>query len=890
MQTIHRYVRLGVIFGFILFASFSSLADGPGGEQEEVLGGHPSDWGDADDLRAPARNHRYGVVENKSSFPVIVQLDSTNQEFHFLDPGEQMVVPAGTREVDVQRSSSMPLDGSERLNVEVRVGEESLRSGNVTRVTGFGDTVRLDTPTGGFSPSQLRSDTRANILPGAAYPEDRTSLNLRRLDNSNSEVRALGASNLGQAGNRDAVEPLLRALRDDNESVRYDAAESLGEIGDPRAVGAITERLTTENSYAQAAMIRSLGKMGNQESVRALEQTLRSPDAMTRLGTINALKASGGPDAARAIRSALTDSDIYVRDLAVSALGDMGGTENMGPLERVLRNDSSGDVRRRAAQALGKIGDVRSLDALSRAMNDSDSSVRINAIRATEEIGGERASRSIANALNDSSSYVRQSAIRSLGRIGDESSLNSLAKILKSPNEDDRSRAARALGSTGNANAVALLNEALTDESPEVRRYAANSLGELGGEEAFNALEAARNDKDPDVRRSAERSLRDIEERRAGKAKQDQTRREASRDPRLVSLNEAYMEDTEMLKKLDPNSEEARARRHRLEVTEEQIRDIIKEEERTHGGNWIDRYRDMNDRLPGGLLDDPASRLSKLRDVRGGQQRKVDDLKKRFEQLRRGVDPVAETWQQRLLRDQRAFREEFIRENGLADGWNDATKRRYEREFNALTAESRRRWDQDRARVGENNRELGRTINELARARNDLAETDRDIAREERAIAARREVDAAVDRGQAEKAGKTRELGGLPEGAALEGAEGMRVSKIAGYAVDKTDNAIGAWNSEYPHPSFDDEAGRSGLPNGTWDGAYYFKGDTLYLVIENLAAQYPPLHTLGVGYTVTLDNATFEDGSVTKDFILYEYSGAPGETRIIKGFKVVPRR
>jgi len=115
---------------------------------------------------------------------------------------------------------------------------------------------------------------------------------------------------------------------------------------------------------------------------------------------------------------------------------------------------------------------------------------------------------------------------------------------------------------------------------------------------------------------------------------------------------------------------------------------------------------------------------------------------------------------------------------------------------------------------------------------------------------------------------------------------GARVVKIEGYAEDYSDGSIGFWNASYPHPSFDDKEGRKGLPNGAWDGSYYFKGDELYLVIDNLYAEYPPSHTLGIGYTVALEGGTFEDGKRTKNLILYTYSGTPAKKRIVKGFKI----
>ncbi|MDI6792014.1 MAG: redoxin domain-containing protein [bacterium] len=123
---------------------------------------------------------------------------------------------------------------------------------------------------------------------------------------------------------------------------------------------------------------------------------------------------------------------------------------------------------------------------------------------------------------------------------------------------------------------------------------------------------------------------------------------------------------------------------------------------------------------------------------------------------------------------------------------------------------------------------------------------------------------------------------------ALEKTTKPAVATIEGYGYDYNDDSIGCWNSQYPHLSFDDEKDRIGLPNAVWDGSYYFKDNMLYLIVDNLHSPYSPSHTLGVGYTVTLENATFEDGSVVKNIILCKFSGTPHQTKTIKSIKIIP--
>ncbi len=98
---------------------------------------------------------------------------------------------------------------------------------------------------------------------------------------------------------------------------------------------------------------------------------------------------------------------------------------------------------------------------------------------------------------------------------------------------------------------------------------------------------------------------------------------------------------------------------------------------------------------------------------------------------------------------------------------------------------------------------------------------------------------------------------------------------VVAYGKDETDGSDVGWNAGYPNPSFDDDPARRGLPNARWQGAHWWDGTQLCLSITNLEAPYPPAHTLAIGYTVTLQSGTFDDGSTTRTFVLYRYSGVP---------------
>jgi hypothetical protein len=377
----------------------------------------------------------------------------------------------------------------------------------------------------------------------------------------------------------------------------------------------------------------------------------------------------------------------------------------------------------------------------------------------------------------------------------------------------------------------------------------------------------------------------------------------------LREQNRMYIEKKKRLEEIDPNSAEAGVIGGALKIWEKDIDRMTKQAEAKYGPDWKEQYRDSNGKLPGGFIEDDKSKLVKLQEGRKEQQDKVDGLKSEFEELKKRMKPVEPRWEDRLTKDQREFREKYVEEHGPSDTWDEETRKKYEGSFNELTKESKKQWEKDEAEQAEVNRAIGRKIKEIAQEQAELNLMDEDIELQDKKVAEKPSTGPAIPFVIDEGAGVVKPpsleskeskedacstpsapgKGPAPTGT-QKSSSGVTVTFIEGYAEDQSDGTIGYWNSKYPHPSFDDEEGRQGKPNGEWDGSYYFEGDTLYLVINNLRAEWPPLNTLSVGYTVTLSGGTFEDGSVAKNLILYTYSGTPGETRIVKGFNIKRNR
>jgi len=166
----------------------------------------------------------------------------------------------------------------------------------------------------------------------------------------------------------------------------------------------------------------------------------------------------------------------------------------------MLQKDKSADVRRAAADTLGKIGadatDV--VSALLEALEDEASGVRYAGACALGNMGRDAKSAvpALIEALKDEDSHVRRAAARALGKMGPaaKSAVPALTKALKASEvckypggkydvySDLRRAAACALGNIGPdaKSAVAVLTKALEDEYAGVRSNVVSALKQLG--------------------------------------------------------------------------------------------------------------------------------------------------------------------------------------------------------------------------------------------------------------------------------------------------------------------------------------------------------------------------------------------------------------------------
>lgn len=184
--------------------------------------------------------------------------------------------------------------------------------------------------------------------------------------------------------------------------------------------------------------------------------------------------------------------------------------EQVLPRLAAVLKDPNPELRRTAAQSLGKIARKEAAPALLAALRDPDAGVRRHAAWALGMIGADALGpdRSpLAPLLFDADAGVREAAALALGLTGDtQAGIELLLERLREPGTppDSKRLAAAALGGMEARPAVPGLTGLLSDRDGRVRRWAVAALGEIADEQAVKPLGTLlAKDPDPGVRLEA---------------------------------------------------------------------------------------------------------------------------------------------------------------------------------------------------------------------------------------------------------------------------------------------------------------------------------------------------------------------------------------------------
>lgn len=149
-----------------------------------------------------------------------------------------------------------------------------------------------------------------------------------------------------------------------------------------------------------------------------------------------------------------------------------------------LLQDPHPDIRRVAAESLGKIGDPKTGSALVPLLTDPDAGVREAAVRAIGRLGpsaGEEVAQVVVALLDDPNESVRRAVTIAIGEIEPPTRVFvAVPKLLTARDVSTRRSAAQALSMIEARAWLPDLVKALQDPDTEVRQHVVAALAELG--------------------------------------------------------------------------------------------------------------------------------------------------------------------------------------------------------------------------------------------------------------------------------------------------------------------------------------------------------------------------------------------------------------------------
>ncbi|MEC8645571.1 MAG: HEAT repeat domain-containing protein [Candidatus Latescibacterota bacterium] len=328
-----------------------------------------------------------------------------------------------------------------------------------------------------------------------------------------------------------------REFRQEQEKLRTGSARVLGRIKPRGVTGALTGRISTDYTEPERiACIWAIGEMGSaQGGIDALKGQMSDENPLIRLHAAIALMKMDDQTGYEEIASALAGSnDIHVnvvlnglaeaKHFGVPLLGQL--TDQGGPNGAALQqtidqvsaelveqlNNEDPEMRRRAALALGELGDSQHVDPLVQCLDDPSNQVRFSTAAALAEMGEQAGVDFLFDSMRDPDPILRTNAVKFLTGVQKSTGTvqAQLIKALASQEALARAGAAQVLGQARVLDAVAALQTATGDSDAQVRANAVIALGHIGLPESRMPLEALLEDPDSTVAYYAEWALRQL--------------------------------------------------------------------------------------------------------------------------------------------------------------------------------------------------------------------------------------------------------------------------------------------------------------------------------------------------------------------------------------------
>ncbi|MGB9607148.1 MAG: HEAT repeat domain-containing protein [bacterium] len=338
----------------------------------------------------------------------------------------------------------------------------------------------------------------------------------------NSEVRVESAFLLGHSKEKRAVEPLIKALKEGDAYLRIAAASALGNLGDERAIPALMEALNDPNEELRRNAALSLGKLKAMEAIKKLKEIVENPKEgiYTREAAITALGEIGGRESADFLIHLVQtlskeDNCVDKAHLYYPALKALAQTKDprgidiltkdfmkgtyisyelldhivkIGPpaLDALLSifqdRDYPSFKRAEIAEAIGKAGYAKAVDALVASLDEADITLVEKVKYALLKIG-KPSIKPLILLLNSDNTRLKCEAINLLSSLKAWEAVEQIVSIAQNKKEPlpARTSAVRALGEfpTQKVKEVLLSISMDKKENPDLRQNAFNLYCEM---------------------------------------------------------------------------------------------------------------------------------------------------------------------------------------------------------------------------------------------------------------------------------------------------------------------------------------------------------------------------------------------------------------------------
>jgi HEAT repeat protein/beta-lactamase regulating signal transducer with metallopeptidase domain len=212
--------------------------------------------------------------------------------------------------------------------------------------------------------------------------------------------------------------------------------------------------------------------------VRAVMARLRDDDAEVRRAAADALGRMRHPMAIDALVLSLDDLDAEVRRAALHALSSFERARvPVPPVRRMLASEDP-EMRSTAVRILTEQRDRPSIPAITRLLADANAEVRYTALHALSELDASVSDELVVKSLVDPSSEVREAAASLAADRQTVAAVPQLIRLLEDRSGSVREQAAHALTEMRTPPAHEALRRALTHRDPSVRRIAVEYFGD----------------------------------------------------------------------------------------------------------------------------------------------------------------------------------------------------------------------------------------------------------------------------------------------------------------------------------------------------------------------------------------------------------------------------